>query len=317
VNRGRREVRVYIDGGWRPDRVYRIIIEPGLRDLFGNARVEPVELVFSTGPPVPSTAIAGIVEDRLSGSGADAAVVTAVRRADSVAYMALADSSGFFARRHLPVGTYDLRAFSDQNRNRRRDLAEPTDSGRSVTLDSAADTITAVFTLIPLDTIPPRVTGAEAVDSLHVRVTFDDHLEPGDSLMPVRGQVLALPDSTPYASVVAAFHPTVFERQRPTPVDTAAADTLAPRPPPRRNEDARLLPSRDVVVRLQHPLPPARYVITVTGAINLNGLTGGGADDFEVRPPARAPARPDTTTTPSPSPPPSPSPKNALVNLTD
>src|ERR671923_2527575 len=35
VDRGRRELRVRIDGGWRPNRVYRVIVEPGLRDLFG------------------------------------------------------------------------------------------------------------------------------------------------------------------------------------------------------------------------------------------------------------------------------------------
>jgi hypothetical protein len=295
VERGRRELRVRIDGGWRPNRVYRVIVEPGLRDLFGNARKDAVELVFSTGPPVPSTAIAGIVEDRLSGRGADAAVVTAVRRADTVSYMALADSSGFFALRHLPLGVYDLRAFSDQNRNRRRDFAEPVDSGRSVSLGSPTDTITAIFTLIASDTTPPRVTDAEAADSLHVRVTFDDFLEPGDSVMSVQGQVMALPDSTPYGLVVAALHPTVWERQRPVPVDTAVADTLArrpaPRAPPRR--EGPLLPNRDVVVRLDRPLVPGRYVIAVTNAVNINGLTGGGADDFQLRAPP--PARPDTT----------------------
>jgi hypothetical protein len=295
VHRSRREVSVAIDGGWRPNRIYRVIIEPGLRDMFGNTRDEPIELVFSTGPPVPSTAIAGIVEDRVSGRGDATGVVTAVRRADTVAYMALADSSGFFALRYVPLGVYDMRAFSDQNRNRRHDPTEPADSGRSVSLGSAADTITAVFSLIPPDTSPPRVTSAEAVDSLHVRVTFDDHLEPVDSVMPVRGQVLALPDSTPYATAAAAFHPTIWERQRPVPADTTAADTLRPRAPPRRQEDTRLLPSRDVVLRLQRPLPPARYVINVAGAVNLNRLSGGGAVEFEVRAaPARAP-RPDTT----------------------
>lgn len=306
VDRGRREVRVSIDGGWRPNRVYRVIVEPGLRDLFGNARTEAVELVFSTGPPVPSTAIAGIVEDRLSGRGADAAVVTAVRRADTVSYMALADSSGFFALRHVPLGVYDLRAYSDQNRNRRRDFAEPVDSGRSVSLGSPTDTITEVFTLLPSDTTGPRVSDAESTDSMHVRVSFDDYLEPVDSLVPLQGRVVTLPDSAEYALVVGGLHPTVWERQRPVPADTAAvADTVAPRPLPRTppRPDHSTLPNRDLVVRLDRPLRPGRYVITITNAVNINGLRGGGADDFQVRPPP--PVRPDTTGS-YPSPPRSP-----------
>jgi hypothetical protein len=298
VDRSRTEISVTIDGGWRPNRVYRVIIEPGLRDLFGNARKEAIELVFSTGPPVPNTAIAGIVEDRLSGRGADAAVVTAVRRADTVSYMALADSGGFFALRHLPMGVYDMRAYSDQNRNRRRDFAEPVDSGRSYSLGSPADTVAAIFTLLPTDTTGPRVTSAEVADSLHVRVGFDDHLEPSDSIVPIQGRVVSLPDSAEYALVVGGLHPTVYERQRPVPVDTgAAADTLAPRLPPRgppRRADDRVLPSRDLIVRLDRPLRPGRYVITLTNAVNINRLTGGGADDFEMRAPP-PPVRRDTT----------------------
>src|SRR5688572_25987921 len=312
VERTRTEIRVSIDGGWRPNRVYRVIVEPGLRDLFGNARKEAVELVFSTGPPVPSTAIAGIVEDRLSGRGADAAVVTAVRRADTVSYMALADSGGFFALRHLPMGVYDMRAYSDQNRNRRRDFAEPVDSGSSLSLGSPADTVTHVFTLMPTDTTAPRVTTADVADSLHVRVTFDDYLEPSDSTVPIQGRVVTLPDSAEYALVVGGLHPTVYERQRPVVVDTsAAADSLRARLParlPPRRADDRVLPSRDVIVRLDRPLRPGRYVITLTNAVNINRLVGGGADDFEMRAPA--PVRRDTTSlrplrNPVPRPPPS------------
>jgi hypothetical protein len=305
VDRGRREVRVNIDGGWRPNRVYRVIIEPGLRDMFGNARTEAAELVFSTGPPVPSTAVAGIVEDRVSGRGADAGVVTAVRRADTVSYMALADSSGFYALRHLPLGVYDLRAYSDQNRNRRRDFAEPVDSGRSVSLGSPTDTITEIFTLLPPDTIGPRVNDAEAVDSLHVRVTFDQYIEPVDTLMPMQGRVVSLPDSAEYARVLGALHPTIWERQRPVPVDTAAAaDTVPGRPPPRApppGDDERLVPNRNLIVRLDRPLRPGRFVITVTNVVNLRGLTGGGSDDFQMRGPP-PPVRRDTTIVPYPPP---------------
>jgi len=157
------------------------------------------------------------------------------------------------------------------------------------------------------------VTDAEVADSLHVRVGFDDHLEPSDSIVPVQGRVVSLPDSAEYALVVGGLHPTIYERQRPVPADTgAAADTLAPRLPPRgppRRDDDRVVPSRDLIVRLDRPLRPGRYVITLTNAVNINRLTGGGADDFEVRAPA--PVRRDTTAAmprriPFPPPPPPP-----------
>jgi hypothetical protein len=294
VERGRTEVRVSLAGGWRPNRVYRITLLPGVRDLFGNARTEQAEIVFSTGPPVPATAVAGIVQDRITGRPAASAVVRATRRADQVVYTAVGDQSGFFSLRHLPLGAYDVRAFTDQNRNRRHDPAEPADS-TEFTLGAPDDTLALVFNVLPRDTTPPRVTAVAVMDSLRLRVTFDDYFDVAEPVADVSAEVHALPDSVRFAGAVRVLQAPLFEaetRAAPQAADTAAAP---PRAPPARTTTP--LPTRDLVVVLERPLERGtRYTVTVRGATNISGLTGGGTASFETQAPPRPPppAPPDT-----------------------
>jgi hypothetical protein len=327
VERGRREVRVRIDGGWRPNRVYRVVLLPGIRDLFGNARTESAEIVFSTGPPIPNTAVAGIVLDRLTGRPPQNALVHAVRRGDTASYTAVGDTMGFFSLRHLPLGVYDLFAFTDQNRNRRRDPVEPMDTA-TLSLGSAADTVAVVFNVLAPDTTPPRVTRAEVIDSLHVRVTLDDYVDVAAPITGAAAELHVLPDSTRFAGARRLLQAPLFERERreiaAQRADTAAvqrADTAAVQradtaavPPPTPAPPARVpagraaaqpasqepLPTREVVVELDRPLEPGlQYTITVSGLVNLHGLVGGGSAGFETRPAAQPPPGaaipPDTT----------------------
>jgi hypothetical protein len=302
VQRARTEVRVSIDGGWRPDRIYRVVLLPGIRDLFGNERTEPTEVVFSTGPPVPNTAIAGIVLDRLTNGPAQRVVVRAVRRGDEAAYTAIGDTAGFFSLRHLPMGVYDVVAFSDANRNRRRDAVEPMDTARA-TLGAEADTVTLVFKVLAPDTTPPRMTAATALDSLRVRVTFDDHFDPAVPQAGANVQVHELPDSVQVATRGRTVILPVFEEERRAAQAAARADTAAaaaaadpaaaPAPAPRPADAAPPpvhLPSRELVVELSAPLPPGTYTITLSGVVNISGLAGGGTARFEVRAPPEPPA---------------------------
>lgn len=305
VERGRTEVRVRIDGGWRQNRVYRIVLLPGIRDLFGNIRQDAIELVFSTGPPVPNTAIAGIVLDRITGRPAVNPVVDAVRRADSVRYTAVADTAGFFALRHLPLGVYDLRAYADANRNRRRDASEPVDSGRVASLAQDADTVPHIFHVLAPDTTPPTVVRAAAIDSLHVRVVLDDYVS-DTAAVAATAQVMVLPDSAEYATSVAGLLEPVFARQQRAAgaaVDTVVADTVAAEPAavePAAVEEPPMtqgtLPAREIVFRLNRVLAPGQaYVIAVRGIANLWRLVGGGSAEFEVAAPPQPPAAADTT----------------------
>ncbi|HUF52085.1 MAG TPA: Ig-like domain-containing protein [Longimicrobiales bacterium] len=284
VERRRHEVSVAIDGGWRADRVYRVVLLPGPRDLFGNAREEPAELVFSTGPPVPETAIYGTVLDRITERAAQRPVITAVRRADDVTYIAVGDSGGFYALRHLPYGVYDVRAFSDQNSNRRRDSLEPVDSGRVATLQAGDDTTAVFFRVLVPDTSAARVTAAAVIDSMRVRVTVDDYLDAETAFADATAEVLALPDSARYTG--AASLTLGAPQSRPGRAGAEPADSAA-----------RPLPAREVIVLLERVLAPGTYVMRVRGLTNISGVPGGGGTaQFEVRAPAVPPAvRRDTT----------------------
>jgi len=335
VEKGRRELRISLKGGWEPDRVYRIVVHPVVQDLFGNKRTEPIDLVFSTGPPIPATALAGQVLDRLTGKPVQAARVEATHRSDSVTYVAATDSAGLFALRHIPSGVYDVRAYLDRIPNRLVDFSEPVDSGEIAL--SATDTAVVQFALLAADTTPARVTGANAPDTTHVRVRLDDFLDPAVPLDGVRIEIFTLPDSS-LAVAAEAMHVHEFEAlvaSRKAARDSAggvpdsvgvgrdsagvadavaavgeraAAGGAAP-------DTAAPLPAREFVAVPASPLPPgARFLVRVEGIRNIHGLVGGGgtaefttpappAPQDTVPPDSLAPAvPPDTTGSPLPSP---------------
>jgi hypothetical protein len=283
VRRRGSDIHVSVRGGWQPDVVYRIVLLPGVRDRFGNERREPLELVFSTGPEITEGAIAGLVNDRITGRAAANALVEATRRQDSLTYVTAVDSAGFFGLRYLRAGSYEIRAWVDQNGNRRRDPQEPFARARVITLNRDTDTTTIVLDIVPADTTPARVTRAEYRDSLQVRITTDDYLDPDFPLGDIQVRLYVLPDSTAVPGAHRVLHPSDWDRDQREA--RAAADTTAPpravspvRPEPQR------LPQRELVlvpaVALQ---PETRYVVTLTGLANVTGLPGGGGSaTFEV-----------------------------------
>ncbi|HSM37449.1 MAG TPA: Ig-like domain-containing protein [Longimicrobiales bacterium] len=178
VDKGGREIRVRQAGGWSPGIVYRVTLLPGVGDLFGNARSQPVELVFSTGPEIPGTVLGGVVTDRMTGAPLAGAAVAAVQPGDTVPYVAIADEEGFFAIRFLPPGPYVLRGFRDGNGDWAVGAQEPRDEiAVEVTPE---DTLVAPLALLFPDTTPPSLVRAEWVDSVTVRLDFDDALDPED-----------------------------------------------------------------------------------------------------------------------------------------
>src|SRR5690606_15594426 len=113
---------------------------------------------------------------------------------EAARYTAITDSSGFYSLRYLPIGEYEVLAYDDRNRNRRRDFMEPVDSGYRASIAQPTDTVALIFTVLSPDTTAPRVANARAVDSLHVRVEVDDYFDPAGGLAGARAEVLALPD---------------------------------------------------------------------------------------------------------------------------
>jgi hypothetical protein len=310
VEKGRSEIRVTMPGGWKPDRVYRVVLLPVVRDLFGNERREPATLVFSTGPPVPNTAVGGVVLDRLTGRPATRVAVQALGVPDSITYNTVGDSAAFFALANLPVGQYVVVGWIDQNGNRRRDPSESASPRRLVTLTTGTDTMALELSVVPADTTPPRVTRAEARDSVEVHVFTDDPLEPEAPLDQVLVELFALPDTTLVpggARLLWVRDHQAEQRARAEALrrDSAAADTAAG-PPAGRGAgrggravpaDTALLPQREFVLVPARPLTPgARYLVRIDQLTNVSGIPGGGGSvDFEVPVPRAVPARRDTT----------------------
>lgn len=331
VERGRRSLEISIAGGWQRGLVYRVVVLPVFRDLFGNQRVEPIELVFTTGAPIPPTAVAGFIEDRITGLPVPSARVEAVRRLDTVTYVAVSDTGGFFALRNVPAGVYDVRAWEDRDRDRDVDFSEKQDLA-PVPL-GFQDTVLLSLRLLPLDTSAARLMRAEPVDSVRVRLLFDDHFDVG----PVDGRALvrSLPDSALVAEgtlIHSTALDSILARERAAadsararadslraaaadtlpPGDTAAIDTLAAPPaerPARQRPTPRLpaaggarpaagarspagpLPSNALVLVLPRPLEPGATYLVEVSGVRNIRGVGGGGGTATFRVPVPA----DTT----------------------
>lgn len=228
IHRGRSSLSIHEDGGWKPGYVYHIYVRPVLEDLFGNKMQEPIDLIFSTGPPIQNTVLGGIVESRIDGKPMADARIDATLHSDSATYLAMSDTAGFFELRYVPAGTYQVVAFQDRNNDGKLDFPEPVDTAAA---DLAVnDTAIITMPLLPGDTTPARLVRAEAQDSVTVTLTFDDYLDPD---RPVDGSVgfYLLPDSTPVGGG-EMLHPFELKARRAAKMAAdsaakAAADSMA------------------------------------------------------------------------------------------
>jgi hypothetical protein len=330
VRRGRREIRVSLAGGWQPGLVYRVEVLPVIRGLFNNQRDEPVELVFSTGPEIPETAVAGLVEDRLTGRAVGGARIEARNAETDLAYLTVTDTAGFFALRHIPAGSYDIRAWLDRNRDRMVDFGEPQDSA-TLTL-AVQDTAVLEMALLPRDTTPARLARATPLDSTKIELAFDDYFDAASGRVPGSARVYRQEDSTLVAEGTL-FHRTQLdslraaERQaaeaaadttqaQDVPPEASIPDAIPPgaerrrtgppgQPPRSAREPARALPARELVVLLPEPLQhETRYFVVVEGVTNIQGVAGGGGTaPFRTAAPPAEPT-PDAAPDPSPDAPP-------------
>lgn len=309
---------VSIEGGWREGQIYRVVLLPGVLDLFGNARKEAVEVVFSTGPEIPNTVLAGTVVDRLTGKPVAGARVEAIHQPDSTTYVELTDTAGMFVFLRIPTGEYRLRAYQDDNRNRRPDVFEIQDTAR--TLLAANDTALHALALLAPDTTPARLLRAEARDSLQVRLFFDDPLDPLRPLTGAEFGLWQLPESTAVA-IASVLYPHEWERQRAEaaaaarPQDTTAEprdttgqprDTIQQpqnttrqggvRPATAAQDSTPSLPTWELVLVPGAALRPGvRYRVEARGITNVAGVAGGGGSVVFNGPAA---PRPDTARAP-------------------
>lgn len=311
--------------GWKPNRVYRIELLPGLADLRRNRLDTTTVLTFSTGGALPTDTIRGIVIDWPAGRVAVGALVELILRPDSLVYRAVTDSGGRFLAAPMPRGDYLVYAAIDQNRDLRRGTRESYDS--AVVAPGAA---VPPLWLLPRDTLGPRITQVTASDSVSATIGFSQPLDPAqrfDSLgFSLRRQSDSAP--VPFRSLLPKELDDSLQRLARARADSirAARDTTRPDslkgapparaptpakappgPGPRREpkldvEAESLLKSRPklfqaLVVRVDSAFEPeGKYLVEISGVRSAAGAvsTARGVLAIPKRPPPAAPPPPDS-----------------------
>ncbi|MFW6200545.1 MAG: Ig-like domain-containing protein [Gemmatimonadota bacterium] len=284
------ELRVRPEGGWRSGAVYVVRLPGGIRDLLGNEREDPVEVVFSTGPEPTETRVSGRIRDRVTGQPvSDARVLFLSEEGDSIPYTAVSESEGEFSLRAMPPGQYTVHAFLDLNADLGLDRRlEPHDS-TTIRLEDASASVETSFRLVPPDSTPPRLVRAEASDSLAVLLVLDDPLDPEQDLEAADVAVRPVDDGEDALPVEALG----LGRRPAGPDEEAGAGAGA--------ADTVRLPSDSLYVRLGRTLVPGRtYRASAAGLLNLRGLAGGGDTTF-VYTPSDTAAAPDSAGAPPPA----------------
>jgi hypothetical protein len=306
----RNRITVRPDEGWRPNRVYRVELLPGVTDLRGNRTEEGAVVTFSTGAPRPQATLEGQVFDWSTSRPVPAALVIASLLPDSLPYRGVADSGGRFSLGPLPPGDYSVSGVIDQNSNHRQDPREAYGSARVARSKTNVGELWAFVH----DTTAPRIQTVTVDDSVKATITFSQKLDPRQRLTARDVTLRLLPDSTPVpvASIL------------PQPVDdslhgrkTAAADTTAPADSLARPDTGRVIrraaPGRRgprmpeaprasrpplfdrLVLRVAKPWAAgSRLVLEVRGVRNVTGVSGTAVGVLAV-PEAPKPSPADTT----------------------
>lgn len=327
----RSRLSVRPEEGWKPNRVYRIQLLPGVQDIRNNKADTSIVITFTTGAPLPDASLSGRVIDWSSRRLAPGTLIEAVLQPDSLPYRALSDTSGRFQIGPIPAGHYLVFAVTDQNRNHRRDGRELFDSIR---VDSGATTVPVLW-LQPHDTLPPRITSITPSDSVSAIVQFTGPLDPYAPPPFAALRLVQLPDSTPVegavllsriedstlraraqaeADSVAALTDTTkrkpvaptpvkpVEPPRPRPSPSGRPSTLRPvseRPAPDTTGLGALLASRPVLedkLILRVPgrfVPDGKYALEIQALRGLSGAPGNVRAGLVV--PAAKPVKPDST----------------------
>ncbi len=277
--------------GWRPNRVYRVELLPGVTDLRNNRAREGAVLTFSTGAPRPQTMLEGQVVDWSTSRPAPGALVVASLLPDSLPYRGVADSSGRFSLGPLPQGDYLVSGVLDQDTDHRQGPREAYGTARVARGKSAVGELWAFVH----DTSAPRIQTVTVDDSVKATITFSQKLDPRQRLSAKDVSLRLLPDSTPVAVSSILPQPvddSIHGTRTPAPdstglEDSTGADTsrvgrrVAPAPRGRIAEGPP--PSRPplyerLVLRVPRPWAPgSRMALEVRGVKNVTGVTGNAA----------------------------------------
>lgn len=305
VDVGHSAIRIRPQDGWRRNAVYRIVVSGTLSDILGNRREEPIEVTFSTGPPITATRVAGKVWDRVSGRGVqDARVLFVATEGDSVPYTVVSDREGAFRLPAVPPDSYRAYGFMDRNRNLRLDRGLESSDSTTFVLQDSTSSVSVDLVLLEPDSTPPVLALLEVPDSARIRLTFDDYLLPGQELPPdavtvadtltgtrwpirgssvlTAGEAQAGPEEAPETEAGTGEPPETGAPEGRTgvadePGPAAARDTS---PGGRGQSPVEPLPSQVVEIRLGRPLEEGSYRLRIPEVLNLNRVPGRGDTTF-------------------------------------
>jgi hypothetical protein len=285
----RNRITVRPSEGWRPNRVYRVELLPGVTDLRSNRSEEGRAITFSTGAPRPDVTLDGRVMDWNTGRPAAEALIIASLLPDSLPYRGVTDSGGRFSLGPLPQGDYSVSGVLDQDDDHTLD---PREAFATASVAQGKTAVGELWTFVH-DTTPPRIQTVAVDDSVKATVTFSQKLDPRQRLGTRDVSLRLLPDSTPVpvSSILPQPLDDSLHGRRATPGDSAApADSAAPRdttragrrtPAPRGRAPAEVVkPSRPplndkLVVRVPRPWKPgSRLVLEIRGVKNVTGVPG-------------------------------------------
>jgi hypothetical protein len=284
----RNRITVRPQEGWRPNRVYRVELLPGVTDLRNNQSKTGAVLTFSTGAPKPTSTLQGQIVDWGTARPASDALVIAKLLPDSLPYRGVADSTGRFSLGPLPSGDYIVIGVLDQNRDQRQDTREAYATVRVPKGTSDAGELWAFIH----DTMPPRIQTVTVDDSVSATVTFSQKLDPRQRLAPKDVRLRLLPDSVPVAvaSILPAPVDDSIHGRAPRPDSTALVDSMVADTMPVRRKPGLAQPSRPaaekqltarpplnerLVLRVPRPWRPgSRLVLEIRGVKNVTGVAG-------------------------------------------
>lgn len=298
----RNRITVKPDEGWKPNRVYRVELLPGVTDLRRNRSDETKVLTFTTGAPLPDRTLEGLVVDWTTNRPAPLALVEALLVADSLPYHTLTDSSGRFSLGPLPPGDYLVKGVIDQNHDFIPGEREAFDSAR-ISAKGRTTEVGQLWTFVH-DTAPPRTRTIAVADSVSATVEFNQLLDPRQRLGPSAVSLRLLPDSSPVK--IASILPKPIDdslnrgaaaardsaARDSTARDTTARDSAAGERPGLREVEGRGAEARageeankpltnrpqlfdQLVVRVARPWKPeAKYELELRGVRSVSGVAG-------------------------------------------
>lgn len=224
---------------------------PGMTDLRGNVRNTGAVVIFSTGPTIPSSKLAGLVFNWITGTPAPRALVEARPATDtSTVYVTLADSAGVFLLQTLTPGSYRVRGILDDNNNKGLDPRESWDT-TTVTIADAASVELYPF---PHDSVGARLASIGLRDSVTLELVFDHPIDIKQTVTPADISIKT-PDSASIR-IVSVTKPEL-------PVDTTAIRVARP---------SRPIPSNSLLLHIGTPIKQRTTVRVRTIAIR--GLDG-------------------------------------------